>query len=156
MLLPTLILALAACKGPEEEFPYRPFNADDQLLTLCVGGGAGCEPVVELDLLSTNSSTEIGVATVDPGAGPVGTVHRFEVTILDEWIDPVALVQVRLDGERGTQTWDLRQDSADHGNWVVEVESLGEPDESRQDDATILLWELLPEEAAATTEEEDE
>ncbi len=154
MLLPTLILALAACKGAEEEFPYRAFNADDQSLAVCVGDGAGCEPVAELALLSTNGSTEIGVAVVDPASGPVGTVHRFEVTVDAEWIESVALVQVRLDGDRGTQTWDLRQDSADHGNWVIEIESLGDAVEQRQDDATILLWELLPEEVEATTTEE--
>ena len=151
MLVPTLLLALAACTKDQDEFPYRAFNATDQVLTLCVGAGEGCEPVPQVVLLSTNSSTEVGEATVDPDSGPVGTIHRFEVTVDLEWVETVALAQVELDGERGSQTWDLRQDSADHGNWVIEIESLGDPDEQRTDTATLLLWELLPDATTTTT-----
>lgn len=152
-LLPTLLLALAGCQDTAEEFPYEQFNADDQELTVCVGSASGCAPVTDLALLSTNGSTEVGSATVDPGEGPVGTIHRFEVTVDADWIDTVTLVQVAMGGDRGDQTYDLRQDSADHGNWVVEVQSLGEPDEQRTDTATILLWEDSPDDAAETSTE---
>jgi hypothetical protein len=58
-------------------------------------------------------------------------------------------------GERGAQEWDLRQDSAAPQTWVLELESLGGPDEPvRTDLFTILLWELVASEKDQATEEE--
>jgi hypothetical protein len=139
-MLAFALLALTACKGKEDDFPFIAFNGDSDVLTICVGDGS-CEPVSAIDLHSTNDSTVVGAASVDPASGPVGTIHRIAVEIDEEWNETVQLVQVVMDGDRGEQTWDLSQDSADHGNWVVDVESLGDPGESRADTATILLWQ---------------
>lgn len=156
LLLPTMLLSLAGCKSEEDDFPFIRFNADDDHLVVCVGDGAGCTPVGTTDLLSTNGSTVVGTATVDPESGPVGTVHRIEIDVDDEWSEIVQLAQVELDGDRGTQSWDMQQDSADHGNWVIEVESLGDDGESREDRVDVLLWQYEETTTTTTTTETTE
>jgi hypothetical protein len=151
VVLPVVWALLNGCSSAEDDFPYVQFNALNEALTICIGDDPACTPTPSLALQSTNGSTEVGTATVDPPSGPVGTVHQIEVDVLDAWQETVALVQVTVTGERGEQSWDLRQDSADHGNWLVEIESLGDPQESREDTATLLLWEWIDATTTTTT-----
>lgn len=133
------LLAVAACNKGEEVVPVQ-FNGDDDILVVCVGTG-DCEPVGEIDLRSTNESTLIGTASVDPASGPVGTLHTVSVDVDDTWQDQVIKVTAEFISERGDQDWLLQQDSADHGNWEIEVQSLGDPDESREDQIILRLFE---------------
>lgn len=93
------------------------------------------------DLHSGVGRAVIGLASVDPGAGPVGTLHRVVVEVFDEYQDDVTRVSVALDaGERGVTDVDLDHDLADVGLWAIEVETLGAPSESRTDAARFRLW----------------
>jgi hypothetical protein len=134
------LVALVACKK-DDEIVLTQFNGDDDILVVCVGEDSGCVPVGEIDLHSTNGSTLIGTASVDPPSGPVGTLHTVSVDVDDEWEDEVLLVTAQFLSDRGEQTWDMQQDSANHGNWEVEVESLGEPDEVREDAIKLRLYQ---------------
>jgi hypothetical protein len=152
---------LAACG--EDEITWVQFNADDQVLeveVLPVGEPAG-EPV-SLALLSNLGRTEVGVAAVDPGSGPVGTDHLVTVDVYDAFEEEVLRVTVFIlteavsdldgDGEpdsRSEEEHELRQDSADLGAWALEFKSLGADDERRTDQFTFFLWQ--PEDIATGT-----
>lgn len=138
---PAMVLAglLAAGCGLGGDAGWVRFNADDQDLTVQVGPGALADPQT-LTLLSTTESVEIGEAVLTPGGGPVGTEHSVIVTVLDAYEEQVGRVTVLTEGERGTQTHLLVQDSADPGLWQVSVQSLGAEDETREDVFTIRLW----------------
>jgi hypothetical protein len=152
---------LSACDG--DEITWLQFNADGEALdveVLPVGEPAG-EPVSRA-LLSNLGRTEVGVATVDPGSGPVGTEHLVSVDVYDAFEQDVLRVTVfiaaepvsDLDGDgdndaRSENEHDLYQDSADLGAWARGFTSLGEDDERRTDSFTFFLWQ--PEEIADAT-----
>lgn len=156
-------LGFAAAGCNPDEIVWIPFNADDQTLVvevLPVGSPVG--DAVSLDLLSSLGRTDVGVAAVDPGSGPVGTSHQITVDVLDDFeaivgrvtvvVDSEAVSDLDGDGEpdsRGEGEYELRQDSADPGAWALTVQSLGADDETREDRFTVHLWQ--PEELAATT-----
>ncbi len=92
-------------------------------------------------LRSSLEAHDVGTAVIDPTFGPVGTRHLLSVEVLDDYEDIVQRVTVIASSERGEDELELRQDSADPGSWRVELESLGEPSESRTDTLEIRLYE---------------
>lgn len=134
---------------------WAQFNAEGDQLEILVGAPVG--PPVTADLHSSTRQHVIGQAVVDPGSGPVGTLHRLVVRVGDEFdpdlqdggaetiVERVGRVSVDVNsGRLGVERFDLRQDSAARQTWVLELESLGDPGaEPRTDVFTILLWEAV-------------
>jgi hypothetical protein len=158
------LLALAAASGcTDDEIVWVPFNAEDQTLEIEVlPEGSEIGDPVGLDLMSNLGLTNVGVAGIDPGSGPVGTEHLVTVEVFDEFetfvgrvtlgVNPEATKDLDGDGEiesRGSEEYEMLQDSADPGSWALTVQSLGADDERRQDTFTIVLWQ--PEELLAET-----
>lgn len=151
-LLPLLSWVLVACN--DDPITWVAFNAPHQTVQVEVlPEGSPIGDPVSIDLLSNLGQTLVGTATVDPGSGPVGTSHLVTVQVLDEYTELVgrASVDVKseavsdLDGDgeddaRANNGYDMRQDSADPGLYAITLESLGAPDEQRQDELTIHLW----------------
>ncbi|MCO4747750.1 MAG: hypothetical protein KC912_23340 [Proteobacteria bacterium] len=103
---------------------------------------------VTIDLHSTTGAVLIGSAVLDPGSGPVGTEHSLIVDVGDAWQEDVGRVAVSADsGDRGVELFELRQDSADHGVWVLTLTSSGVEGEARTDQLTVRLFQeqLVPE-----------
>ncbi len=157
-----LLFVVAASGCTADEIVWVPFNAEDQNLeveVLPVGSEIG-EPIT-IDLMSNLGLTNVGVAGIDPGSGPVGTEHLVTVEVFDEFegyvgrvtvgVNPEATEDLDGDGEvesRGSEEYEMLQDSADPGSWALTVQSLGSDDERRDDTFTIVLWqpeELVPE-----------
>lgn len=153
------LLPIAACTN--SDVVWVPFNAEDQTLEVQVlPAGSEVGEAVSLDLMSNLGLTNVGVATIDPGSGPVGTEHQLTVQVFDEFegfvgrvtagVNPEAVEDLDGDGEiesRGSEEYELLQDSADPGAWAITVQSLGADDERRRDTFTVALWQ--PEELAA-------
>ncbi len=163
--LGSILLGSAACK--DGEIAWARFNADGDVLVVevgrdgpvaqdsnCADEPALCDDVAALDgaadtdsdigcicLSSSLRANDVGTATVDPTYGPVGTRHMVRVEVLDAFEDIVQRVTVYTTGQRGDEEIELRQDSADPGSWAVELESLGETDESRTDRLELRLYE---------------
>lgn len=140
------LLGLLAC----EEDPtttYAQYNATDNSLTVTVG--SSCEPAPCADafaeLTSSSGEVDIGDATVSPGGGPIGTVHLVKVVVDDAYESEVDEAHVRIDsGEtRGTDEYELLPDSADEGLWTLEVTSVGEFGDQREDTFTFRLYEAI-------------
>jgi hypothetical protein len=137
---PALGLALLLGCDTAEEESYSQYNADDEQVTITIGGEE--LPAVSTLLHSTTGQLEIGTGSVDPGGGPVGTVHRVLVEIADEYASDVDRVTVRTSsGDRGDDEFELDNDSAGEGIWALEITSVGEDGESREDTLTFRLWE---------------
>ena len=86
----------------------------------------------------------IGEASINPDAGPSGSIHDLEVQILDEYVHRVDRVSVEIDaGERGVQTYDLNADSADEALYRLEIQSFAEDSEIRTDVLEIQVWDLI-------------
>jgi len=117
------------------------------------GGDLG-EPVV-IELRSTSGASRVGQATIDPGSGPVGTVHTLLVEIDEDYEERVRRAEVETATEsRGTWTIPLDQDSAEAGLWIRELVSLGAEGEVRTDTFRFELYELVePTPDPADTEE---
>jgi hypothetical protein len=161
-----VLFALIACDSSSET-TYERFNADDNSVTISVGtetqyqtddagevltDDAG-EPIpVEASCLltSTADEVELGVGSVSPSSGPIGTVHTVRVELDEDYADSVDKVEVMTSsGDRGEDVYALDADSAGEGVWVVELTSYGEEGEIRDDELSFRLYE------ATATEEED-
>lgn len=131
-------LVLLACnKGDEDEVRY---NDNGDLVKIYVGEG-DVSPR-STTLLSSVGRTEVGTATVDPGAGPVGTRHTALVDLSSDYEEDVDRVSVTIDaGERGVVEFDLEHDLADVGLWALDLESLGAQGETRVDIWRFRLWQ---------------
>ena len=93
--------------------------------------------------MSSTGQVEVGLARVDPGGGPIGTNHDFVVEVYDEYQDVVDRASVRLKSPgRGEDEYDLEQDSADEGVYLVTLESEGAEGEQREDLLTFRLWTI--------------
>jgi hypothetical protein len=162
------VLLMAACN--KDEVVWVPFNAE-QGQTLVVRVSDECvdpddpdavEPgPAMLELESSLSLTDVGVASIDPGCGPVGTNHQvvaivddaFEVLVGRVTVDVQTDAVADLDGDsdvdtRGEGEYELAQDSADPGAWSITLQSLGAEGEEREDRFTFRLWQpeaLAPE-----------
>ena len=103
------LLGIAAC-AEDTELTYDRFNAPDETLAVDVGTEELGE-VASIDLQSSTGAITIGQATIDPDAGPSGTLHLIEVDILEDYVHQVDKVSVEIDsGERGVQVIDLNAD----------------------------------------------
>ncbi len=125
------------CGDPE--ITWVRFNAEDTLEVEVTDEAPG--PAVSTDLVSTSGRTVVGEATVDPGSGPVGTDHDLWVEVERDFRDLVSRVSVEVDaGDRGIDTFELEQDSADPAVWWTFLRSQGAAGETRTDEFTIQLW----------------
>lgn len=148
-MLAALVL-LAGC-SEETETEYVQYNGDGDAVQVEVGvptryvtddEGSEVAEVVATVLRSSTGAVEIGTGTVDPSAGPIGSVHRVVVQVYDDYATDVDRVAVRTEsGERGEDVYELERDSAGEGWWVYELESVGEDGEERTDTFTFLLYE---------------
>lgn len=150
-----LLTTLAASGCKSDEITWVPFNLEDQTLVVQVlPEGSDVGDPVSLGLLSNLGRTDVGTASIDPGSGPVGTEHVIAVDVLDDFeeivgrvtvgVNPEATKDLDGDGEiesRGSEEYELLQDSADLGAWQITVMSLGSTDERRDDTFTIVLWQ---------------
>lgn len=152
-----VLAAIAGCK--KDPTVLEPFNAEDDMVEVYVGHEAfvddpDCDAGVACaDVHSLVEGAVIGSITVEPGGGPVGTTHRLLVVIGDEWEDRIDRVTTRVDSDRGTGEFELDRDRANPGAWGLSLESMGGRNEERVDTWTILLWEAVPKNEAAATEE---
>ena len=135
-------MALVLACTQDEGISYDRFNAEGEILEVHVGG----EDVGELASITLNSSTgavEVGAASIDPDAGPSGTVHLLEVEILEEFVHQVDRVSVEIDAlDRGVQSYDLNADSADEALYRLEIESVAGEDEIRTDTLEVQVWDI--------------
>ncbi|MBT3221951.1 MAG: hypothetical protein HN348_22990 [Proteobacteria bacterium] len=146
-----LLLSLIACKDDEPE--YSQFNGTD-VIEIEVTAADDLGESVEEILSSSTGTVDIGTVTVTPGSGPVGTDHDVLIDIDDDFEDLVVKATVVTDaGDRGDDEYELRQDSADHGVWVLTLTSLGAEGEERTDTFTIYLWQYADIEVIIEDEE---
>jgi hypothetical protein len=144
LLVAATVVFLAGFSCSDDETVWKAFNADTDAATVEVTASEAGDPVT-VELHSTTGATVVGSATVDPGSGPVGTVHRVAVDVSDDFVDRVGRVEVVTDsGDRGSRTFSLLQDSADDSLWVVDVVSDGAEGEVRSDTFTFALFEEVP------------
>jgi hypothetical protein len=140
VLLISVAFALTGCEE-EIETTWVQFNADNDSVEVEVGS-ATIGDAVTGTLHSTSGAIEIGSFSVNPGSAPVGTDHLVEVVVDNDWEEQVDRATLLADsGARGSDEYELRQDSADHGHWWVEVTSSGDPAEIRTDVFTVFLYE---------------
>lgn len=136
-----LLVVLGACTE-DDEVTYEQFNADDDEITIAVGGEL--LDAVTVELHSTTGEVVIGSASVDPGGGPIGTEHTILVQIDDAYEDEVDRVSVRAKAEgRGDDEYDLQGDSADEGLYKRTLVSQGEEGETREDTFVIRVWDIV-------------
>ena len=142
MRLPALALALlvvAGCDGDDTVGLVRFNNVEDTLEIRVTPNEPPGDPV-ERELRSNTGATIVGLGSVDPGSGPVGTEHRVIVAIDEAFAESVIRVRIVATGERGEQRHSLLRDSASPGVWQLDVRSYGEPDEARTDTFAFELW----------------
>lgn len=154
------LLAVATGCSKDDEIVYEQFNSEDDAIEIEVGVDELLEARSEL-LYSSTGEVEIGVVTVDPGGGPIGTNHAVVVQIYNEdpyyWASEVDRVSVRTsppDDSRAIaeDEYDLEQDSADEGFYKITLESVGEPGEVRTDTFSVRVWSI---DEVATAEASD-
>lgn len=134
-----LLQLLLGCNS--EETSWTQYNATDDAVHVQVGS-ADLLPAVTAPLHSNTGAVEIGTGSVDPGGGPIGTVHTVRVDISADYKDAVDRVSVRTSsGDRGEDEYDLAADSTGEGIWIYTLESVGDTGETREDTFTFRLWE---------------
>ncbi len=137
-----LVFALllgSACNG-SDEIEWIQFNAEDDTVTIQVGVDE-VQDTVSTVLHSTSGQVEVGVASVDPGGGPIGTEHFVVVEVYDDYEDTVGRATVRTDsGDRGEDEYEMDPDSADEGIYTTTLISVGDDGEHRSDILTFRLW----------------
>lgn len=141
------LVGLWACGDAEDSVTWVQFNSGDDTVELEITA-TGTEPgeAVVADLTSTTGGAVVGQITVDPGSGPVGTLHRVTLQIEDAYDARVQRAELTFDaGDRGEETFSPVQDSADEGLWVLDLRTYGAEGEVRVDTLTVTLYE--PEDA---------
>lgn len=134
-------MLLGACTE-ETSTAYERFNADGEVLSVSVGD-EDFGTLVLIDLHSTTGAVVIGTASIDPDAGPSGTVHLLEVEISEDYVHQVDKVSVEIDAAgRGIQTYTLMGDSADEALYRLEIESVAAEGELRTDQVEVQVWDL--------------
>ena len=135
------LLGITAC-AEDTELTYDRFNATGEILVVDVGAEELGE-MASIDLQSSTGAVSIGRASIDPDAGPSGTLHLIEVEIAEAYVHQVDKVSVEIDsGERGLQVVDLNADSAAESLYRIEIESFSEENELRTDEIEIQVWDL--------------
>ncbi len=139
-VVPLLSLGVFDCA--ENGVDLVRFNNEDDEVRVEVTTSSDVGDPVTADLLSTTGAVVVGEVTVDPGSGPVGTLHIVTIDIDDEYEDIVVRASLSIDaGERGLDDFILTRDSADSGLWRLELESSGVDGEARTDVFSIELFE---------------
>jgi hypothetical protein len=141
LLWSSLVFLCVSCTD-DAEVTYEQFNASDEDLIVAVGDEVGA--VQEIVMFSNTGTVEIGVGSVDPDSGPVGTVHTIEVSIYDSWAHMVDGVDISVSSsERVEQEFSLVSDSAEEGLYRLEITSAGYEDEARTDTITLLVLDIV-------------
>ena len=126
--------------GEETEQEYSQFNATTDTLTIVIAPDADDSPA-EIELRSSTGQVIVGTAVLTPGGGPVGTEHQLVVEVADTWQGQVEEVVVSIDsGDRGVEEFTLKRDSADPGYHQIDIISVGDDDEVREDILTVQLF----------------
>jgi len=126
--------------GEETEENYTQFNATTDTLTVSIAPDAD-DTTTQIELRSSTGQVVVGTAVLTPGGGPVGTEHQLVVEVADTWQGQVEEVVISLDsGERGIDEFLLKRDSADPGYHQIDLISVGEEDEVREDIITVQLF----------------
>ena len=144
-----LLFALLACEQ-SEEVDYSQFNLTEDQIIVSIGG----ETTADADTIlhSSTGIVEVGSATLSPGGGPIGTTHNLTVIVSDEYEDLVSRVSVKIDsGDRGEEEFELVSDSADEGLHMLDIVSVGDEGELRDDILYIRLWHNDPNPTTADT-----
>jgi hypothetical protein len=130
-----------AC-NKDEGIQYDQYNAGNDRLTIQVGIEDLLDPE-EIPLMSSTGQVEVGLARVDPGGGPIGTNHEIVIEVYDAYQEVVDRASVRTQSNgRGEDEYDLEQDSADEGVYLVTLQTEGAADEIRDDTLTFRLWTI--------------
>ncbi len=130
---------LAGCTGSTGT-TWVQYNAADNTVSIDVGAAAVEDPV-SVTLTSNTGAVELGTGTVDPGGGPIGTMHTVTVSVSSDYASDIGRASVRLDsGSRGVDEYDMDADSTGEGYWVVQLQSVGDVGETRTDSLTFRLW----------------
>ena len=126
--------------GDETEQDYTQFNATTDTLTVSIAPDAEATPA-EIELRSSTGQVIIGTAVLTPGGGPTGTEHQLVVEVADTWQGQVEEVVISVDsGARGIEEFILKRDSADPGYHQIDIVSVGDDGEVRDDIVTIQLF----------------
>lgn len=144
--LSVLCGGLCSCT-PDDEIIWAQFNGDNDQLAVDVRPGDIDDAELIIDLLSNTETEIVGTAAMSPTAGPVGTDHFLMVVIAESYVDIVGRASIQVDsGERGIVEYDMIQDSANAGAWVLTMTSLGDEMEVRTDIIQLLLWDEVEQE----------
>ena len=136
------LVVFAGCNKADDT-SWSQYNAEDNTVSIDVGA-AEVEDAVSVTLTSNTGSVELGSGTVDPGGGPIGTMHTISVVVSDDYASDIDRVSVRLDsGDRGEDEYDLDADATGEGYWVYQLYSVGDEGETRTDTLTFRLWEAV-------------
>ena len=126
--------------GEEENEDFTQFNATTDTLMVSIGPDADDTPS-ETELRSSTGQVVVGTATLTPGGGPVGTEHMLVVEVADTWQGQVEEVVISIDsGARGIEEFTLKRDSADPGYHQIDIVSVGDEGEVREDLITLQLF----------------
>lgn len=126
--------------GEESDSDLDQFNATTDAFSVSIAPDADLTPQ-EIELRSSTGQVIVGTAVITPGGGPVGTEHQLVVEVADTWQGQVEKVVVAVDsGDRGVEEFTLKRDSADPGYHQIEIVSVGEDEEVREDTFTVKLF----------------
>ena len=126
--------------GEETEKDYSQFNATTDTFTVEIAPDADATPT-QVELRSSTGQVIVGTAILTPGGGPVGTEHQLVVEVADTWQGQVEEVVISVDsGDRGIEEFTLKRDSADPGYHQIDIISVGDEGEVREDVVTIQLF----------------
>lgn len=140
-VVPLLSISAFDCAGGGMDLVR--FNNESDEIRVEVTTSSDTGDSVTADLMSTTGAIVVGVVTVEPGSGPVGTLHTVTIDIDDEYEDIVVRASLSIDaGVRGLDDFLLTRDSADDGLWRLELESSGVEGEERTDVFAVELFEV--------------
>lgn len=126
--------------GEESDSDLDQFNATTDAFNVSIAPDADLTPQ-EIELRSSTGQVVVGTALITPGGGPVGTEHQIVVEVADTWQGQVEEVIVSVDsGDRGIEEFTLKRDSADPGYHQIDIISVGEEGEVREDTFTVKLF----------------
>lgn len=126
--------------GEESDSDLDQFNATTDAFNVSIAPDADLTPQ-EIELRSSTGQVVVGTAVITPGGGPVGTEHQIVIEVADTWQGQVEEVVVSVDsGDRGIEDFTLKRDSADPGYHQIDIVSVGEEGEVREDTFTVKLF----------------
>ena len=115
------------------------------------------EPDQTRKLSSTTGLVEVADAIISPGGGPSGTIHQIQVRVLEEYMDKIQEVRININaGERGFSQYTLINDSAQSNLYVLDLESIAQEGEQREDIFTFSLWDVPSAESNPESESDTE